>query len=241
MAAIFVLSPMAFVPITPMVARPTAMASPSVTMAATDWKKPAMSVFLALALTFSPMDAAEAGRSGGRVGGRAPSMSSRPAARPSSGATARPAMRTSAPAPAPVQRTTNVYMAPMGGGMYGGGMYGGGMMGGGNGMGLYLGLSVAESFMREQQRQQYLQQQLRTQRELGQDQAAIQQLQNELAQQNLKVDAMKQQGAETNTGAATEKDIEALKLRLQLMEQEKEIAQLKALSAPAAAPALVAN
>merc|ERR1719424_2047253 len=83
--------------------------------------------------------------------------------------------------------------------------------------------------------------QLRTQRELGQDQAAIQQLQNELAQQNLKVDAMKQQGAETNTGAATEKDIEALKLRLQLMEQEKEIAQLKALSAPAAAPALVAN
>jgi len=138
------LSPMAFVPITPMVARPTAMASPSVTMAATDWKKPAMSVFLALALTFSPMDAAEAGRSGGRVGGRAPSMSSRPAARPSSGATARPAMRTSAPAPAPMQRTTNVYMgSPMGGGMYGGGMYGGGMMGGGNGMGLYLGLSVA--------------------------------------------------------------------------------------------------
>merc|ERR1712129_551721 len=108
---------------------------------------------------------------------------------------------------------------------------------GGNGMGLYLGLSVAESFLR----QQYLQQQLRTQRELGQDQAAIQQLQNELAQQNLKVDAMKQQGAETNTGAATEKDIEALKLRLQLMEQEKEIAQLKALIAPAAAPALVAN
>merc|ERR1712106_819627 len=103
---------------------------------------------------------------------------------------------------------------------------GGGMMGGGDGMGLYLGLSVAESFMREQQRQQYLQQQLRTQRELGQDQAATEQLQNELAQQNLKVDAMKQQGAETNTGAATEKDIEALKLRLQLMEQEKEIAQL---------------
>jgi len=236
------LSPVAFVPITPMVARPTAMTSPSVTMAATDWKKPAMSVFLALALTFSPMDAAEAGRSGGRVGGRAPSMSSRPASRPSSGASARPAMRTSAPAPAPMQRTTNVYMgSPMGGGMYGGGMYGGGMMGGGNGMGLYLGLSVAESFMREQQRQTYLQQQLRTQRELGQDQAAIQQLQSELASQNLKVDAMKQQGAETNTGAATEKDIEALKLRLQMMEMEKEIAQLKAPAAAAAAPALVAN
>ena len=53
---------------------------------------------------------------------------------------------------------------------------------------------------------------------------------------------MKQAGAETNTGAATEKDIEALKLRLQLMEQEKEIAQLKAgQGAPAAAPALVAK
>ena len=77
--------------------------------------------------------------------------------------------------------------------------------------------------MREQQRQAYLQQQLRTQQQLGQDQAAIQSLQRELEQQNLKVDAMKQAGAETNTGAATEKDIEALKLRLQLMEQEKEM------------------
>ena len=53
----------------------------------------------------------------------------------------------------------------------------------------------------------------------------------ERAQQNLKVDALKQQGAETNTHAATEKDIEALKLRLQLMQQEKKIAQLEALSA----------
>ena len=144
-----VVSAMAFAPTMPMVTRPSAMASSPSIMMATDWKKPAMSVFLALALTFSPMDAAEAGRSGGRVGGRAPSMSSRPASRPSSGASARPAMRTSAPAPAPMRRTTNVYMgSPMGGsmyggGMYGGGMYGGGMMGGGNGMGLYLGLSVA--------------------------------------------------------------------------------------------------
>jgi len=223
MAAIMMLSPVSFAPTIPMVARPSAIASPSVMMAAADWKKPAMSVLLAMALTFSPMDAAEAGRSGGRVGGRAPSMSSRPAARPS--------MSRSAPAPAPMQRTTNVYMAPMGGMGYGGMGYGGmGYGGGGNGMGLYLGLSVAESFMREQQRQTYLQQQLRTQRELGQDQAAIAQLQNELSQQNAKVDAMKQQGAETNTGAATEKDIEALKLRLQLMEQQKEIEALKALS-----------
>ena len=96
--------------------------------------------------------------------------------------------------------------------------------------------------MREQQRQAYLQQQLRTQQQLGQDQAAIQSLQRELEQQNLKVEAMKQAGAENNIGAATEKDIEALKLRLQLMQQEKEIAQLKAAQgAPAAAPALVAN
>jgi hypothetical protein len=141
-------------------------------------------------------------------------------------------MSRSAPAPAPMQRTTNVYMAPMGGmGMgYGGMGYGGMGYGGGNGLGLYLGLSVAESFMREQQRQAYLQQQLRTQQELGKDQAAIAQLQMELSQQNSKVEALKAQGAETNTGTATEKDIEALKLRLQLMEQEKEIAALKALS-----------
>ena len=95
---------------------------------------------------------------------------------------------------------------------------------------LALPCCVAESFMREQQRQSYLQQQLRTQQELGRDQQAIAQMQSELSQQNLKVSAMKEQGAETNTGAATEKDIEALKLRLQLGEQQKEIEALKALS-----------
>ena len=60
--------------------------------------------------------------------------------------------------------------------------------------------------MREQQRQTYLQQQLRTQRELGQDQAAIAQLQNELSQQNAKVDAMKQQGAERGGAPAGRTD-----------------------------------
>merc|ERR1719157_15100 len=68
MAAIMMLSPVSFAPTIPMVTRPSAMASSPSIMMATDWKKPAMSVFLALALTFSPMDAAEAGRSGGGAG-----------------------------------------------------------------------------------------------------------------------------------------------------------------------------
>ena len=115
---------------------------------------------------------AEAARSGGRMGGRAPAMRSAP-------------MRS----------------APMrGGGGYGGG-YGGGRtnvyVSPGIGMGMspfgygygygispgaYLGLTLAETLLREQQRQAYLEQQLRTQQQLGQDQAMIQQLQTALGE-----------------------------------------------------------
>jgi len=123
--------------------------------------------------------------------------------------------------------------------MYGGGMgmgyggygYGGYGGGGGNGMGLYLGLSLAETFLREQQRQAYLQQQLATQRQLGADQAAIAALQQQLQEQNNKVESLKSQ----NGGAAPKIDTETeatLKLKLQMMEQQKEIEQLKA-AAPA--------
>merc|ERR1719231_395347 len=135
----------------------------------------------------------------------------------------------SRPAPTP-QRTTNIYMAPSMGMGYGGMVYGGYGMGygGGNGLGLYLGISVAETFLREQQRQAYLQQQLRTQQELGRDQAAIQQLQSELQAQNAKVAALQAQGGASNTTPMnSEADIEALKLKLQLAEKEKEIEMLK--------------
>merc|ERR1719440_440800 len=126
--------------------------------------------------------------------------------RPSS-SMSRPSM--SRPAPTP-QRTTNIYMAPSMG------------YGGGNGLGLYLGISVAETFLREQQRQAYLQQQL------GPDQAAIQQLQGELQAQNAKVAALQAQGGASNTTPMnSEADIEALKLKLQLAEKEKEIEMLK--------------
>ena len=114
------------------------------------------------------------------------------------------------------------------GGFGGYGMYGGGF--GGNGAGLYLGLSLAESFLREQQRQAYLQQQLRMQQQLGADQQAIQQLQNELAAQNAKVEGLKQQNG--GVAPAMDADTEAtLKLKLQLMEQQKELEQLKAANA----------
>ena len=53
--------------------------------------------------------------------------------------------------------------------------------GGGIGMGTYLGLSVAEAFLREQQRQAYLQRELQTAQQLGKDQAAIAALQQECA------------------------------------------------------------
>lgn len=181
--------------------------------------KPALGALLAAAVTFSPIDAAEAARSGGRVGGRV------------SSSMRRPAPVRSAP------RTTNVYVAPSMGMGYGMG-YGGMGMGmgygyGGPGLGTYLGLSLAESFLREQQRQAYLQQQLRTQQELGRDQAAIQQLQMELAAQNQKMEQLKGQ----NGGVAPTVDAETeatLKLKIQLAEQQKELEQLKAANAAGA-------
>lgn len=221
--------PLAFVP-TSMVVRPR-VTQPQLAMVTSDWQwqKPAVAALMAAALVFSPMDAANAGRSGGRVGGRAPTVSRAPARAPASTSStvARPSV-------------TNVYMAPrpmMGGYGMGYGYGGYGMGGGGNGMGLYLGLSVAEAFLREQQRQAYLQQQLRTQQQLGADQAAIQQLQMELANQNAKVDALRSQGGSSNNNpvqpqqapAAPAAESEAMnQMKAQLLEQQKQIEALKA-------------
>lgn len=196
--------------------------APVVDMKMPQWVQPAMAAALSAAVVMTPFSA-EAARSGGRAGGRAPSSSMRSSMR-------------SAPRAAPA-RTTNVYVQPampMGGmGMgYGGYGYGGGMMGGGgNGLGLYLGLSVAETFMREQQRQAYLQQQLRTQQELGRDQAAIQQLQMELQAQNAKVEQLKvQNGGQVPTTSVQQQpapgEMEAM--RQMLIQQQKELMELKA-------------
>ena len=55
---------------------------------------------------------------------------------------------------------------------YGGGMgYGQPMGGGGGGMGLLIGVELAEAFVKEQQRAAMLKQQLATQQQLGADQA----------------------------------------------------------------------
>ena len=174
---------------------------------------------MAAALVFSPVDDAQAARSGGRVGGRAPVSRSAPSR--------------SVAAP---QRTTNVYVAPSMGMGYGMG-YGGYGMGyggyGGGGTGLYLGLSVAEMFLREQQRQAYLQQQLRTQQELGKDQALIQSLQTQLAEQNAKVDGLAKQQQQGGAGASVAPQVapgesEAmLQLRLQVLQQQKELELMK--------------
>ena len=191
----------------------TAPRAPVVDMKMPQWAQPAIAAVLSATVALTPFSA-EAARSGGRVGGRAPSSSMR-----------------SAPRAAPA-RTTNVYVQPampMGMG-YGGMGYGGYGMGGGNGMGLYLGLSVAESFMREQQRQVYLQNQLRTQQELGRDQQAIQQLQMELASQNAKVDQLKaQNGGQVPTTSVQQQaapgEMEAM--RMMLIQQQKELEALK--------------
>ena len=99
---------------------------------------------------------------------------------------------TAAPA-APAPTTVNVINTAPAYGGYGGGIgYGGGF--GGYGMfgpplspGAWMaltGLELAESFAREQRRQEFYRQQLETQRQLGKDQAAIDQLNKQIAEQD---------------------------------------------------------
>ena len=119
-------------------------------------KQTASAVLLAAALVAAPFDAeAAGGRSGGRVGGRTSSAPSRSYSRPATNS--RPA----------AAGTTNVIVTPGYGMGYG---YGGFGMSPGM-TGAYLGLSLADTLIREQQRQAFLQRQLETQRQLGQDQA----------------------------------------------------------------------
>ena len=164
---------------------------------------------------------AEAARSGGRMGGRAPAMRSAP-------------MRS-----APMR-------ARRGGGGYGGG-YGGGrtnvIISPGIGMGMspfgygygygygispgaYLGLTLAETLLREQQRQAYLEQQLRTQQQLGQDQAMIQQLQTALAEQSAKVEGLRAQGGGGGGAAAAAPALTADQAQIERL--TRELAEQKA-------------
>merc|ERR1719475_37640 len=59
--------------------------------------------------------------------------------------------------------------------------------------GAYPGLSLADTLIREQQRQAFLQRQLETQRQLGQDQAMIADLQRQISEQNMKVGQLQAQ------------------------------------------------
>jgi hypothetical protein len=196
---------------------------------------------LAALLTLAPVDDALAARSGGRVGGRARPSMSRSASSMSRSASPRAAPKASSSsytAPA----TTNVYVAPsVSYGGYGGG-YGYGGFGGGFGVspGAYLGMSLVDTLIREQQRQAYLQQQLKTQQELGKDQAMIQQLQAQLKEQDSKVDALKTKQAsepQAPAPASQSQDTEAVrKLQQQLMEQQKQIEALKSEKQPSLFP-----
>ena len=185
------------------------------------------SALLALLLVAGPVDEAQAARMGGRMGGRAPSMGRM-------GGGMGGGMRGGYGGG--MRGGTNVYVSPgMGMGMG----YGYGMMspfGFGISPGAYLGLSLAELFVREQQRQAFLEQQLRTAQELGQDQAMIAQLQSQLNEQNGKVEAIRaRQAAEGGDAPASapakapSTESEAIQLlQKQLQEQQAEIAALKA-------------
>jgi hypothetical protein len=128
-------------------------------------------------------------------------------------------------------RTTNVIVG--GGYGYGGGYggYGYGGFGGGPGLGTYLGLSFAESLLRENQRRSMLEQQLRTQQELGRDQGQIQALQQQLAAQDANIAALKAKG-DTGTAPAQGQPVKSeqeqmLELKELLLKQQQEILDLK--------------
>lgn len=95
-------------------------------------------------------------------------------------------------------------------------------------MGLLIGAELAEAFIKEQQRQAYLKQQLATQQQLGADQAAIQSLQRQLAEQNAKVEQLAAQKNGAPAAPAAAPTEEQLKMQLQLVQNQKELEQLKA-------------
>lgn len=151
--------------------------------------------------------------------------------------TTAPSTTTSAAAPAavapaaPAPQVTNVYMSqPMG---YGYGGYGMGMSN--SGVGLLVGVELANAFLKEQQRQAYLQQQLKVQQQLGADSAQIAELQRQLAAQNAKVEGLAAQRAAEEGAPTPAQPVfpqvaseEQLKLQLAVLQQQKELEALKA-------------
>jgi uncharacterized membrane protein len=147
--------------------------------------KQLLSGAVAASLLFAPQDA-NAARSGGRAGGgsrmrSAPSRSysSAPRAVPRGG-TRMYAAPMAVPVPVPV--------SPFGMG-YGYGGYGYG----GPNVGAIVGLSIIDSIAQEQRRSAYIRQQLETQRELGRDQADIDQLTKMLAAQDARIAELQKQ------------------------------------------------
>ncbi|KOO26907.1 hypothetical protein Ctob_004426 [Chrysochromulina tobinii] len=84
------------------------------------------------------------------------------------------------------------------------------------------GRSGGRTLIRENQRQAYLQQQLRTQQELGRDQAEIAMLQRALAEQNAKIEGLKSQQSGSDSGGD-----DVSRLKEQLRRQEDEIRSLQ--------------
>jgi hypothetical protein len=169
-----------------------------------------------LSLVGAPL-AAFAARSGGRVGGRAPA-----ARAPSRSYSAPSSSRTNVYVTPPTR--TNVYVTPGFGG-YGYGGYGGYGYGGyGRGSlavdGAFLGLSLIDSIRREEERRRYIEQQLKTQQELGKDQALIQQLQFQLQEQNSKIDGLRQKAGPEETDA-----VKSMQQKLEA--QQREIEELR--------------
>ena len=138
--------------------------------------KQLLSGAVAASLLFAPQDA-NAARSGGRAGG-----GSRMRSAPS---------RSYSSAPRAVPRGgTRMYAAPMAVPVSPFGMgYG---YGGPNG-GAIVGLSIIDSIAQEQRRSAYIRQQLETQRELGRDQADIDQLTKMLAAQDARIAELQKQ------------------------------------------------
>mmetsp|Transcript_26329 Transcript_26329/g.43721 ORF Transcript_26329/g.43721 Transcript_26329/m.43721 type:complete len:254 (+) Transcript_26329:67-828(+) len=209
------------------------------------WAQPAITATataIAAAISFAPIDTIVQAKS---VGGRVASSSKTSVVRPSTTTMSSSSKTSVKPPTAPVTNiitppaappVTNIYMAspqPMGyGGIgYGGMGYGGyGQPMGGAGMGLLIGAELAEAFLKEQQRQAYIQQQLKVQQQLGTDQAKIQELQRQLAEQNAKVDALAAQKAAAPVSSATPQQAPSeaqLQLQLQVLQQQRELEVMK--------------
>ena len=140
--------------------------------------------FLKVVLALCVLGASGAGRSGGRAGGRSSGGFSRRPSKSRTSTTRRDATATKEPE---TKTKTEYVPVPVH------------TAGGMGGMNMFMGLSLIDSIMHEQRRAEMMRRQLENERQMGKNEAEIENLKAQLAAQENKVSGLQQQAEKEKT------------------------------------------